>query len=72
MSNDEIKNEAVLEQPSLSSNEAAEIVSTKKLLEAGTYFGHRKSQWNPKMAPYIHTQKMNTHIIDVSKTQKSL
>ncbi|MGL5590449.1 MAG: 30S ribosomal protein S2 [Metamycoplasmataceae bacterium] len=72
MSNDEIKNEAVLEQPGLSANEAAEIVSTKKLLEAGTYFGHRKSQWNPKMAPYIHTQKMNTHIIDVSKTQKSL
>ncbi|MGL5205230.1 MAG: 30S ribosomal protein S2 [Metamycoplasmataceae bacterium] len=72
MSNDEIKNEAVLEQPSLSSSETAEIVSTKKLLEAGTYFGHRKSQWNPKMAPYIHTQKMNTHIIDVSKTQKSL
>ncbi|MGL5308858.1 MAG: 30S ribosomal protein S2 [Metamycoplasmataceae bacterium] len=72
MSNDEIKNEVVLEQPSLSSSETAEIVSTKKLLEAGTYFGHRKSQWNPKMAPYIHTQKMNTHIIDVSKTQKSL
>ena len=71
MSEDKQK-ETALEQTSLSASETGEIVSTKKLLEAGTYFGHRKSQWNPKMAPYIHTQKMNTHIIDVSKTQKSL
>ena len=71
MSKDNI-NEELLEVSSLDSSGTKEIVSIKKLLEAGTYFGHRKSQWNPKMAPYIHTQKMNTHIIDVSKTQKSL
>lgn len=71
MLEDNIKKE-VIEQTSSLASETGEIVSTKKLLEAGTYFGHRKSQWNPKMAPYIHTQKMNTHIIDVSKTQKSL
>jgi len=71
MSEDDIKEENIV-QESANVHETKEIVSTKKLLEAGTYFGHRKSQWNPKMAPYIHTQKMNTHIIDVSKTQKSL
>ncbi|MBN3534750.1 30S ribosomal protein S2 [Mycoplasma procyoni] len=49
-----------------------EVVSKQKLLEAGTYFGHKAAQWNPKMKPYIYTKKMGTHIIDTQKTQKSL
>ncbi|WP_434337208.1 30S ribosomal protein S2 [Mesomycoplasma conjunctivae] len=49
------------------------IVSKQKLLEAGAYFGHKSSQWHPKMAPYILKRKRNeTHIIDVLKTQKIL
>ncbi|ACF07018.1 30S ribosomal protein S2 [Metamycoplasma arthritidis] len=49
-----------------------EIISREKLLEAGTYFGHRVSQWNPKMKQYILGKRMGIHIIDISKTQKTL
>ena len=49
-----------------------EIISKKKLLEAGVYFGHNKSIWNPKMKPYILTIKKGTHIIDIQKTKKTL
>ncbi|UVD81495.1 30S ribosomal protein S2 [Mycoplasma iguanae] len=49
-----------------------EIVSKAKLLEAGTYFGHRVANWNPKMKPYIHTKKMGIHIIDIVKTQNAI
>lgn len=49
-----------------------QIISTDKLLEAGVYFGHKKDKWNPKMAPFIHGVKNNTHIIDISKTIKAL
>lgn len=52
--------------------ETREIISKTKLLEAGTYFGHRASQWNPKMKPYIHTKKMGIHIIDIVKTQNAI
>ena len=49
-----------------------EIVSKNKLLESGIYFGHHKSKWNPKMKPYILTTKKGTHIIDITKTQKTI
>ncbi|WP_412031866.1 30S ribosomal protein S2 [Metamycoplasma buccale] len=49
-----------------------EIISRDKLLEAGTYFGHRASQWNPKMKQYIWGKRMGIHIIDIAKTQKTL
>ncbi len=49
-----------------------DIVSKQKLLEAGTYFGHRTAQWNPKMKPYIHMAKKGTHIIDIQQTQRTL
>ncbi|QJG67051.1 30S ribosomal protein S2 [Mycoplasma phocoenae] len=49
-----------------------EIISRAKLLEAGTYFGRRPSAWNPKMKPYIYGKRNGNHIIDVTKTQKSL
>ncbi|BAP39644.1 30S ribosomal protein S2 [Metamycoplasma canadense] len=48
------------------------IVSREKLLEAGTYFGHRVSRWNPKMKQYIYGKRSGIHIIDIAKTQKTL
>ncbi|WP_277869733.1 30S ribosomal protein S2 [[Mycoplasma] phocidae] len=48
------------------------IVSREKLLEAETYFGHRVSQWNPKMKQSIWGKRMGIHIIDIAKTQKAL
>lgn len=47
-------------------------VDVKKLLEAGAHFGHRTSRWHPKMAPYIHSKRDGTHIIDLTKTVESL
>ena len=44
------------------------IVTTKQLLEAGVHFGHQTRRWNPKMAPYIFTERNYIHIIDLSKT----
>lgn len=38
------------------------------LLEAGVHFGHLKRKWNPKMAPYIFTEKKGIHVIDLNKT----
>ncbi|WNM15466.1 30S ribosomal protein S2 [Mesomycoplasma ovipneumoniae] len=59
----------------ISTENSAEIpiVSKQKLLEAGVYFGHKSSQWHPKMAQFLLKRKRNeTHIIDVLKTQKML
>ncbi len=47
-------------------------VDIKKLLEAGAHFGHKTSRWHPKMAPYIHSKRDGTHIIDLTKTVESL
>ncbi len=44
------------------------VVSMKELLEAGVHFGHSKSRWNPKMAPYIYGVRHGIHIIDLNKT----
>lgn len=44
----------------------------KDLVEAGIHFGHRCTNWNPKMAPYIHGKKNKIHIIDVKATVKGL
>lgn len=43
-------------------------VDIKQLLEAGAHFGHKTSRWHPKMAPYIHSKRGGTHIIDLTKT----
>lgn len=43
-------------------------VDVKKLLEAGAHFGHKTSRWHPKMAPYIHSKRNGTHIIDLTQT----
>ena len=39
-----------------------------ELLDAGVHFGHLKRKWNPKMAPYIFTERNGIHIIDLNKT----
>lgn len=44
----------------------------KQLLEAGAHFGHRTRRWNPKMQPYIFTERKGIHIIDLQKTLKSI
>ncbi|MCH3986593.1 MAG: 30S ribosomal protein S2 [Lachnospiraceae bacterium] len=44
------------------------VVSMKQLLEAGVHFGHQTRRWNPKMAPYIYTQRNGIHIIDLQKS----
>ena len=43
-------------------------VSYQDLLDAGAHFGHLKSKWNPKMAPYIFMEARGIHIIDLNKT----
>ena len=44
------------------------VVSMKQLLEAGVHFGHQTRRWNPKMAPYIFTERNGIHIIDLQKS----
>ncbi|ACX51726.1 MULTISPECIES: 30S ribosomal protein S2 [Ammonifex] len=48
------------------------IVTMKQLLEAGVHFGHQTRRWNPKMAPYIFTDRNGIYIIDLQKTLKKL
>ena len=43
-------------------------VSLKGLLEAGVHFGHQKNRWNPKMKPYIFTERNGIHILDLQQT----
>ena len=50
----------------------ASVVSMKQLLEAGVHFGHQTRRWNPKMAPYIYTERNGIYIIDLQKTVKKL
>ena len=50
----------------------AVAVDIKALLAAGAHFGHKTSRWHPKMAPYIHSKRNGSHIIDLTKTVESL
>ncbi len=47
-------------------------VDIKDLLSAGAHFGHKTSRWHPKMAPYIHSKRGGSHIIDLTKTVECL
>ena len=47
-------------------------VDIKQLLESGVHFGHKTSRWHPKMAPYIHSKRQDSHIIDLTKTVEAL
>ena len=44
------------------------VISMKALLETGVHFGHRSRKWNPKMKPYIFTERNGIHIIDLQQT----
>ena len=48
------------------------VISMKQLLEAGVHFGHQTRRWNPKMAPYIYTERNGIYIIDLQKTAKKV
>ena len=48
------------------------VISMKHLLEAGVHFGHQTRRWNPKMAPYIFTQRNGIYIIDLQKTVRKM
>lgn len=47
---------------------APPLITMKSLLEAGMHFGHQKRRWNPKMKPYIFTQRNGIHIIDLQQS----
>jgi len=48
------------------------VISMKQLLEAGVHFGHQTRRWNPKMKPYIFTERNGIYIIDLQKTVKMI
>ena len=50
----------------------AVAVDIKALLASGAHFGHKTSRWHPKMAPYIHSKRAGSHIIDLTKTVEGL
>ena len=50
----------------------ANVIAMKQLLEAGVHFGHQTRRWNPKMAPYIFTERNGIYIIDLQKTAKKV
>ena len=47
------------------------VVSMKQLLEVGAHFGHQAKRWNPKMKPYIFTERNGIHILDLHQTLES-
>ena len=47
-------------------------IDIKALFEAGVHFGHKTSRWYLKMAPYIHSKRQGSHIIDLAKTVENL
>src|SRR6476469_5701071 len=51
---------------------ASNNISMKALLEAGVHFGHQTKRWNPKMKPYIFTERNGIHIIDLQQTVTGL
>ena len=64
---EEAKEEQV-QQEAVAREEGAAVITIKKLLEAGSQFGHQTKRWNPKMAPYIYAPRNGIYIIDLQKT----
>ena len=48
------------------------VVSMKDLLEAGVHFGHQTRRWNPKMKPYIFTERNGIYILDLQRTLREI
>lgn len=69
----ELSEEVVIKtKPTTETKPVSNGVDIKKLLEAGAHFGHKTSRWHPKMAPFIHSKRDGTHIIDLTKTVQQL
>jgi len=62
----------MLEEEKLKEEFFMAVVSMKQLLEAGVHFGHQTRRWNPKMKPYIFTERNGIYIIDLQKTVKKI
>jgi small subunit ribosomal protein S2 len=45
-------------------------INMKDMLDAGVHFGHQTQRWNPKMKPYVYTERGGIHIVDLQKTQE--
>ena len=58
----------LLRKKNQTEEETMSVLSMKQLLEAGVHFGHQTRRWNPKMAPYIYTERNGIYIIDLQKT----
>lgn len=52
----------------MTSNDNVKNSILNEMVQAGIYFGHSKSEWNPKMKPYIYKEKNGIHIIDIIQT----
>jgi len=63
---------AQAQQQRPSGNGSTTDISMKALLEAGVHFGHQTKRWNPKMKPYIFTERGGIHIIDLQQTVSGL
>jgi small subunit ribosomal protein S2 len=59
-------------RPAREGGQGSAPVSMKALLEAGVHFGHQTKRWNPKMRPYIFTERNGIHIIDLQQTVQGL
>lgn len=67
----EVKEEAnVMEEVVRDPN--AQIISVRKLLEAGVHYGHQAKKWNPKMKEFIYTTRNGTSIIDLNKSKEGI
>ena len=64
--------EVVAEITESEENKIMSVVSMKKLLEAGSHFGHQTRRWDPKMRPYIYCARNGVYIINLEKTQSKL
>ena len=64
--------DAAVEEENREEKTKMAVISMKQLLEAGVHFGHQTRRWNPKMAPYIFTERNGIYIIDLQKTVKKI
>ena len=48
------------------------MITAQELIQAGAHIGHKKSKWNPKMAPFVFGVRNSLHVIDVVKTLEKL
>jgi small subunit ribosomal protein S2 len=64
--------EDIVQEAVSSTHGQSRQASLKALLEAGVHFGHQAKRWNPKMKPFIFTERNGIHIIDLQQTVRDL